>query len=147
MGRYPKKDHLEGIAVTSNKTLEGNKCILTKDIDISSTTSDQQGRTDFFLYFRSALKSYAKDRTLADTEKNEASPLTANRTGLMSFTDTQYDSDNRLRCFISGDNGNTFREIENLKVFSFSGRVETIKLAWVNYTDADLNLLSYTLMY
>ena len=92
------------------------------------------------------LQSYVKDRSLSDTERNEPNPLTANRTGYMSYTNTQYDSPNRLRCFISSD-GSTYSEIENLKVFSFPQKVDTIKLAFVNYTDADLTLLSYTLMY
>lgn len=147
VGRFPQKNHIEDSSITSDRTLAGNRCVITKSIDISGSTSDQQGRTDFFLYFRSCLKSYVKDRSLSDTERNETSPKTQNRTGLMSYTNTQYDSDNRLRCFISGDNGGTYQEIKNLKVFTFNGRVDSIKLAWVNYTDADLTLLSYTLMY
>jgi len=147
LGRFPRKNHIEGSTITSNISASGNNCIITKDIDIASSTVDNLGRNDFFLYFRSALQSYVKDRSLSDTEKNTQSPETANRTGYVSYTNTQYDSSNRLRCFISSDNGNTYREIENLKVFTFNGRVDTIKLAWVNYTDADLTLLSYTLMY
>jgi hypothetical protein len=146
MGRFPQKDHIEGSVITSDRTLAGNRCILTKEIPISTQTSDGLGRNDFFLYFRSALKTYTKDRSLSDTERGAANPLTANRTGSMSYTNTEYDSDNRLRCFISSD-GSTYQEIENLKVFSFTGRVDSIRLAWVNYTDADLTLLSYTLMY
>lgn len=147
LGRFPRKNHIEGSTITSDISASGNKCIITKDIEIASSTVDNLGRSDFFLYFRSALQSYVKDRSLSDKEKNTQSPLTANRTGYMSYTNTQYDSSNRLRCFISSDDGNTYREIENLKVFSFNGRVDTIKLAWVNTTDADLSLLSYTLMY
>ena len=147
LGRFPRKSHIEGATITSDSTASGNTCIITQDIDIAGSTLDNLGRTDFFVYFRSTLQSYVKDRSLSDTEKNTQSPLTANRTGYMSYTNSQYDSSNRLRCFISGDGGNTYREIENLKVFSFNGRVDTIKLAWVNYTDADLTLLSYTLMY
>lgn len=146
MGRFPQKNNIEGSTITSDRTLAGNRCILTKEIPISTQTSDGLGRTDFFLYFRSALKTYIKDRSLSDKERGATSPLTANRTGSMSYTNTKYDSDNRLRCFISSD-GSTYQEIENLKVFSFNGRVDNIRLAWVNYTDADLTLLSYTLMY
>ena len=149
LGRWPQTNHLEDESITYDGTAAGNNCIITKDIPISTQTNDGLGRTDFFLYFRSALKSYVKDRSLSDKEKNVAPNIakTANRTGVMAYTHTQYDSTNRLRCFISGDGGNTYQEIENLKVFSFSGKVDSIKLAWVNYTDADLNLLSYTLMY
>lgn len=145
-GRWPQTNHLEDEAITYDATATGNHCIITKDIPISTQTNDGLGRTDFFLYFRSALKSYVKDRSLSDKEKISAT-YTANQTGSMAYTHTQYDSTNRLRCFISGDGGNIYQEIENLKVFSFGGKVDSIKLAWVNYTDADLNLLSYTLMY
>lgn len=145
IGRFPQMDKKEGGVITSDQSLSGNRCIITQDIDISGSTSDALGRTDFFVYFRSALKSYTKDRSLSDIERNAPS-LTANRKGEMSYTNTQYDSNNRLRCFISGD-GSSYQEIENLKVFSFNGRVDTIRLAWLNYTDADLTLLSYTLMY
>ena len=146
LGRFPQMDKKEGGLITSDQSLAGNRCIITQDIDISGSTSDGLGRTDFFVYFRSALKTYTKDRSLSDTERNAVSPLTANRKGEMSYTHTQYDSEYRLRCFISGD-GSSYQEIENLKVFSFNGRVDTIRLAWLNYTDADLTLLSYTLMY
>ncbi len=146
VGRFPQKDHIEGATITSDQSLAGNRCIITQDIDISGSTSDSLGRTDFFVFFRSALKTYTKDRSLSDTERMEPSPITSNKTGSMSYTNTQYDSPNRLRCFISGD-GSNYQEIENLKVFSFNGRVDTVRLAWVNYTDADLTLLSYTLMY
>ena len=146
VGRFPQKNHVEGATITEDQALSGNRCIITQDIDISGSTSDSQGRTDFFVYFRSTLKSYIKDRSLSDRERGVASPLTANRAGSMSYKNTQYDSANRLRCFISGD-GSSYQEVENLKVFSFNGRVDTIRLAWVNYTDADLTLLSYTLMY
>ena len=146
MGRFPHKNHLDGVSLTSNKNAAGNRCILTKEIDVSAQTSDGLGRNDFFIYFRSALKSYTKDSSLSDTERNSSSTLTTNQTGSVSYTNTQYDSEHRLRCFISGD-GSTYQEIENLKVFSFNGRVDKIRLTWVNYTDADLTLLSYTLMY
>jgi hypothetical protein len=145
IGRFPQKDHLEGEAITSDSTLAGNRCILTQEIDISGSTNDGLGRSDFFVYFRSALKSYTKDRSLSDTERTSATH-TANRKGSMAYTNTQYDSPYRLRCFISS-NGSTYQEVENLKVFSFNGKVDSIRLAWVNYTDADLSLLSYTLMY
>ena len=146
IGRFPNQSHIEGASITNDSTASGNNCIITKEIDISGNTSDGLGRNDFFVYFRSALKSYTKDRSLSDTERNEATPQTANRTGYMSYTNTQYDSPNRLRCFISSD-GSTYQEVNNLTVFSFNGKVDTIRLAWVNYTDADLTLLSYTLMY
>jgi hypothetical protein len=146
IGRFPQKNLLEGATVTSDQSLPGNRCIITQDIDIIGSTANNLGRSDFFIYFRSALKSYTKDKSLSDTEKQASSPLTSNQKGSMAYTNTQYDSPNRLRCFISGD-GSGYQEIENLKVFSFNGRVDTIKLAWVNYTDADLTLLSYTLMY
>jgi len=146
LGRFPKKNHIEGATITSQKSASGNNCIITQDIDIAGSTLDALGRTDFFVYFRSALQSYVKDSTLSDTERTITAPLTANRTGSMSYTNTQYDSSNRLRCFISSD-GSTYQEINNLTVFSFNGKVDTIRLAWVNYTDADLTLLSYTLMY
>lgn len=146
IGRFPQMDKKDGGVITSDQALLGNRCIVTQDIDISGSTSDALGRTDFFVYFRSALKTYTKDHSLSDTERNAVSPLTSNQKGEMSYTNTQYDSDNRLRCFISGD-GSSYQEIENLKVFSFNGRVDTIRLAWLNYTDADLTLLSYTLMY
>lgn len=145
IGRFPRKNHIEGATITSDRTASGNNCIITQDIDIAGTTSDNLGRADFFVYFRSALQSYVKDRSLSDTERT-SSTQTANRTGYMSYTNTQYDSSNRLRCFISGD-GSTYQEVNNLTVFSFNGKVDTIRLAWVNYTDADLTLLSYTLMY
>jgi hypothetical protein len=146
MGRFPKKNHIEGATITSDRNASGNNCIITQDIDIVGSTNDSLGRNDFFVSFRSALQTYVKDRSLSDTEKNEQNPLTSNRTGYMSYTNTQYDSPNRLRCFISSD-GSTYQEVNNLTVFSFNGKVDTIRLAWVNYTDADLTLLSYTLMY
>lgn len=145
LGRFPRKNHIEGATITSDRTASGNNSIITQDIDIAGSTSDNLGRTDFFVYFRSALQSYVKDRSLSDTERTSATQTT-NRTGYMSYTNTQYDSSNRLRCFISSD-GSTYQEINNLTVFSFNGKVDTIRLAWVNYTDADLTLLSYTLMY
>lgn len=145
LGRFPRKNHTEGATITSQKSASGNNCIITQDIDIAGSTIDSLGRTDFFVYFRSALQSYVKDRSLSDTERTSATQ-TANRTGYMSYTNTQYDSSNRLRCFISSD-GSTYQEVNNLSVFSFNGKVDTIRLAWVNYTDADLTLLSYTLMY
>lgn len=145
-GRFPQKHHLTGATLTTDSTALGNRCLVTKEIDISGTTSNASGRTDFFLYFRSALKSYVKDSTLSNVDRGVASPLTSNQAGVMSYTNTQYDSPHRLRCFISSD-GSTYSEIENLKVFSFSQKVDSIWLAFVNYTDADLTLLSYTLMY
>ena len=145
LGRFPRKNHTDGATITSDRTASGNNCIITKEIDIAGNTSDGLGRTDFFVYFRSALQSYVKDRSLSDTERTSATH-TSNRTGYMSYTNTQYDSANRLRCFISSD-GSTYQEVNNLTVFSFNGKVDTIRLAWVNYTDADLTLLSYTLMY
>lgn len=145
IGRFPNVGHKEGATVTSDPTASGNRCIITKEIDIAGSTSDSLGRTDFFVYFRSALKSYTKDRSLSDTERTTAT-YTANRTGSVAYTNTEYDASNRLRCFISSD-GSTYQEIDNLNVFSFNGKVDTIRLAWVNYTDADLTLLSYTLMY
>ena len=146
LGRFPKKNHIEGATITSQRSASGNNCIITQDIDIAGSTLDNLGRADYFVYFRSTLQSYVKDRSLSDTERNEPNPLTANRTGYMSYTNTQYDSPNRLRCFISSD-GSTCQEVNNLTVFSFNGKVDTIRLAWVNYTDADLTLLSYTLIY
>ena len=146
MGRFPQQNHIEGASITSDRELSGNRGIITKDIDISSSTNDQLGRNDFFVYFRSVLKSYTKDSSLSDVDRGVVSPQTSNQEGFMSYTETQYDSTNRLRCFISSD-GSTYSEIENLKVFSFPQKVDTIKLAFVNYTDADLTLLSYTLMY
>lgn len=145
MGRFPNMSHIEGASITSDSTASGNRCIITKEIDIAGSTSDGLGRTDFFVYFRSALKSYTKDRSLSDTERTTATQ-TLNRTGSFAYTNTEYDASNRLRCFISSD-GSTYQEIDNLNVFSFNGKVDTIRLAWVNYTDADLTLLSYTLMY
>ncbi len=145
LGRFPRKNHTQGATITSDRTASDNNCIITQDIDIAGSTSDNLGRTDFFVYFRSALQSYVKDCSLSDTERTSATQ-TANRTGYMSYTNTQYDSSNRLRCFISSD-GSTYQEVNNLTVFSFNGKVDTIRLAWVNYTDADLTLLSYTLMY
>ncbi len=139
LGRFPRKNHTEGATITSQKSASGNNCIITQDIDIASSTLDSLGRTDFFVYFRSALQSYVKDRSLSDTERTSATQ-TANRTGYMSYTNTQYDSSNRLRCFISSD-GSTYQEVNNLTVFSFNGKVDTIRLAWVNYTDDDLTLL------
>ena len=147
LGRFPRKNHIEGSAITSDSTLTGNRCVVTKEIDIAGSTSDQLGRTDFFVYFRSALLSYTKDSSLSDTERGVLSPLTANQKGSVAYTNTQYDSPYRLRCFISEGNSGIYQEVENLRVFSFTQRVSTIRLAWVNYTDADLNLLSYTLMY
>jgi hypothetical protein len=145
IGRFPNVGHKEGATITSDSTASGNRCIITKEIDIASSTSDGLGRNDFFVYFRSALKSYTKDRSLSDTERT-TSTYTANRKGSVAYTNTEYDASNRLRCFISSD-GSTYQEIDNLNVFSFNGKVDTIRLAWVNYTDADLILLSYTLMY
>ena len=145
MGRFPNMGHTEGATITSDRTASGNRCIITQEIDISGSTSDGLGRNDFFVYFRSALKSYTKDRSLSDTERTAAT-FTANRKGSVDYTNTEYDASNRLRCFISSD-GSTYQEIDNLSVFSFNGAVDTIRLAWVNYTDADLTLLSYTLMY
>ena len=148
MGRFPNMSHTEGATITSDRTASGNRCIITQEIDISGSTSDGLGRNDFFVYFRSALKSYTKDKSLSDTERTTPpqTAKTANRTGSVSYTNTEYDASNRLRCFISSD-GSTYQEIDNLSVFSFNGAVDTIRLAWVNYTDADLTLLSYTLMY
>lgn len=146
MGRFPQQNHIEGASITSDRSISGNRCIITKDIDISSSTNDQLGRNDFFVYFRSALKTYTKDSSLSDVDRGVVSPQTSNQEGFMSYTETQYDSTNRLRCFISSD-GSNYSEIENLKVFSFPQKVDTIKLAFLNYTDADLTLLSYTLMY
>jgi hypothetical protein len=145
-GRFPQQNHINGSAITSDKALSGNRCLISKNIDISGSTSNGLGRNDFFIYFRSALKAYTKDSSLSDVDRGVVSPVTANQAGSLAYTNTQYDSTNRLRCFISSD-GSNYSEIENLKVFSFNQKVDSIKIVFVNYTDADLTLLSYTLMY
>lgn len=140
MGRYPSVNHLEGGVVVNDDTLSGGKCVVTKEIDITSYTSDGLGRAEFLVSFRSTLKSYVKDRSYMGG-------VNESRRGGLFFTETDKGATQRLRLFISADNGNSYQEMDNGSSFVFPARKESIRLAFVNFTNVDLHLLSFTLMF
>ena len=117
---------------------------MTLEIDIAGSTSDGLGRFDFMIYFKDCLRKYTKDST--SLEHTPADGASSNRAGNVEYQ-TKAGRGNFLRVYISGDNGNSYSEIENLTTFSFGQRKDSIRLAFVNYSDWDINLLAYTLMY
>lgn len=144
LGRSPKQNTIEGGVVTVDDLSAENKCLVTLDVDITANTSDGLGRFDFLIYFKDALRKYTKDST--DCSKTPASYGLINRAGNIEYQ-TKKGNENFLRVYISGDNGNTYTELQNLTTFSFGQRKDSIRLAFVNNTDWDINLLTYTLMY
>ena len=144
LGRSPRQNTIEGAAITLDELSSNNRCLVTLDLDITTTTPDGLGRFDFMLYFKDCLRKYTKDST--SLENTPANATTSNRAGNVEYQ-TKVGTANFLRVYISGDNGNSFTEIENLSLFSFGQRKTHIKLAFVNHSDWDVNLLTYTLMY
>ena len=144
LGRSPRMNTVEGSSLTVDTTSTNNRCLVTLTIDIPSTTADGLGRFDFMIYFKDCIRKYTKDSTSLENTPADAS--TTNRPGNVEYQ-TKTGTDNFLRVYISGDNGNSYSEIQNLSVFSFGQRKDSIKLAFVNYSDWDVNLLTYTLMY
>ena len=140
-GRYPQVNILENSTISYNAAASGNRCIITEEIDITAGTSDGLGRSSFLIYFRSTLKNFIKDSSYLGNQ------YTSNKSGDLFYTNNQYKDTNRIRCFISADNGNSFDEVTSLSAFTYPNRKDRIRLAFVNFTDADLHLLSYTLMY
>lgn len=144
LGRSPRQNVIEGSSLTTDVTSTKNKCLITREIDITNFTSDGLGRFDFMIYFKDCLRHHTKDSS--DLSLTPASYGRLNRAGKVSY-ETKRGNENFLRVYISGDNGSTYSEIFNLTPFSFSQRRNSIRLAFVNYTDWDVNLLTYTLMY
>jgi len=140
MGRYPSVNHIGGGVVTNDDTLTGAKCVITKEIDITAYTSDGLGRSEFMVYFRSALKSYVKDISYLEG-------VNSSQRGGLFYTQSDKSSPNGLRLFISADNGLSYQEMDSLSSFVFPVRKDAIRLAFVNFTNADIHLLSFTLMF
>jgi hypothetical protein len=144
LGRTPRKNTVEGSVLTVDSSSPSNRCLVTLEIDVASSTQDGLGRFDFKIYFKDCVRKYTKDSTsLAGTP---ADGYSLNKSGDVGYQ-TKVGKDNFLRVYISGDNGNSYSEIENLTTFSFGQRKDTVRLAFVNYSDWDINLLAYTLMY
>ena len=142
-GRYPRAvKELEG--VTSNLGESGNHCLVTQEIDIAGSTSDGLGRSSFTLYWRDAYKEYIKDSTNLARLSNSLGDY--NVTGKSSLV-VPSSGANLLRSFISTDNGISYTEITSLTPISFPDRTDTVRLAWVNPSNIDIHLLTYTLMY
>ena len=146
LGRSPRKNVVEMLTPvqTVDTTSPKNKCLITKEIDIASTTSDGLGRFEFMVHFKDCLRHHTKDSS--DLSMTPASYGRLNRAGKVNY-ETKRGNENFLRVYISGDNGSTYSEIYNLTSFSFAQRRNSIRLAFVNYIDWDVNLLTYTLMY
>jgi hypothetical protein len=144
IGRSPRKNTIEGSTLTTDMTSPKNKCLITQEIDIEGSTPDGRGRFEFMVYFKDCLRKHTKDSS--DLSSTPATFGTLNQTGKVEYQ-TKRGLENFLRVYISGDNGSTYSEITNLTSFSFPQRRNTIRLAFVNYTDWDINLLTYTLMY
>jgi hypothetical protein len=143
LGREPRAV-LEGDTITSNLGFSGNRCLVTQEINISALTSDGLGRSRFQLYWRDAVKYYTKDQTSLSRIPNNGQVNLNNIKGEELLTIAP---SNSLRAFISGDNGNTYSEINVLRPFSFPTAKNSVRIAWVNTSNIDVHLLSYTLMY
>lgn len=142
-GRYPRAvKELEGI--TSNLAESGNHCLVTQEIDIAGSTSDGLGRSSFTLYWQDAYKEYIKDSTNLARIPNSLGDY--NVTGKSSLV-VPSSGVNLLRAFISTDNGNSYTEITSLTSISFPDRKDRVRIAWVNPSNIDIHLLTYTLMY
>jgi hypothetical protein len=141
MGRYPSVSHEEGGVAINDDTLTGGHALITKEIDITSLTSDGLGRAVYQVYFRSTLKSYVKDITPLEGVNAQG------RRGGLFYTQTDKSSALKLRLFISADNGNSYQEMDSSSPFVFPSRKDKIRLAFVNFTNVDLHLLSFTLMF
>lgn len=141
MGRYPTVNHVSAGVSVNDDTLTGGHALITKEIDITSYTADGLGRSDYMVYFRGALKSYVKDITPLEGVNSEGV-----RGGLF-YTQTDKSSELKLRLFISADNGNSYQEMDSLSPFQFPSSKDKIRLAFVNFTNVDLHLLSFTLMF
>jgi len=144
LGRNPRKNTVEGSTLTVDTSSASNRCLVTLEIDVAGSTSDGLGRFDFMIYYKDCLRKYTKDST--SLEHTPADGASSNRAGNVEYQ-TKAGRGNFLRVYISGDNGNSYSEIENLTTFSFGQRKDSIRLAFVNYSDWDINLLAYTLMY
>lgn len=141
-GRWPQEHTTEGWTLVEDLADARNHCLVTQEIDITATTPDGQGRSEFLLFFKDCIKEYTKDRT--DLSGTGADVSSRDRAGNLHYRTRP---SNFLRSYISSDGGATFTEITNLQRFSFSSSQGSIRLAFVNPTNVDVHLLSYTLMY
>jgi hypothetical protein len=112
---------------------------ITHEIDITAETSDGLGRETFMVYWRFVTKSFTQDKTpTIHDPSNEGA----------SVTYTEVSNPSLYSVYISGDNGSTYQEVQNLSPYSFSSRVSSIRLAFVNKTTSDdVFLLSYALLF
>ena len=140
-GRYPRVTR--GELISSNLSASGNHCLVTQEIDIEGSTSDGLGRASFMLYWCDGQRRYIKDST--NLARTSSSLQGANVTGESNLT--VLEEAPFLRSFISADNGASYTEVTNLTPITFPDRKARVRIAWVNPSNIDTHLLTYTLMY
>jgi hypothetical protein len=139
-GRFPQQNMVEGGVRVTDITSASNHCLITNPIDITAHTSDGLGRREFLIDFHDCLKVFTKDST-------DLSGTSANVGSLDRAGNLHYDTSGFIRAYISNDNGNTYQEITKLQRVTYTVAQTSIRLAFVNPTNVDVHLLSYTLMY
>lgn len=114
--------------------------LISDPIDITALTTDSLGRQTFLPYWRVILKTITQDMSPVEGYS------TANQPALLQYTEIADDS-TQYNVYLSADDGNTYERVSLLQPYSFGDEVESIRIAFVNTSEADLYILSYALMF
>lgn len=124
-----------------NGNTSWNGVAITKQIDITSLTSDGEGKETFLLYWRAVRKVISHDQTPIGGSYPNINNTPSKMTYVEAVEDSQYS------VYISSNDGNTFKLAKRLVPFSFNEKAENIRIAFVNKHSEDIYFLSYALMF